>query len=120
MRQFLAILKDSFREAVDGFVIYLMLILSALLIVLIGSISYAPDSPSDAIPRILGESQSTMFKAIFPDRGRSAAPTGSSMASLPPTNRGPKRHGCMFLRTCVTRSPLSTWTTSSGMRMNHI
>ena len=77
MRQFLAILKDSFREAVDGFVIYLMLILSALLIVLIGSISYAPDSPSDAIPRILGESQSTMFKAIFPDRGKSAAPTGS-------------------------------------------
>src|SRR5579859_4459705 len=49
-----------------------------------------------------------------------AAPTGSSIAHLPPTNRGPKRHGRMFLRTCVTRLCRSTWTTSSGIRMNHM
>ena len=31
MMRFIAILKDSFREAVDGFVIYVMLALSALM-----------------------------------------------------------------------------------------
>ena len=35
MTQFLAILKDSYREAVDGFVIYLMLGLVALMVLLV-------------------------------------------------------------------------------------
>jgi ABC-type transport system involved in multi-copper enzyme maturation permease subunit len=71
MRQFLAILQDSFREAVDGFVIYLMLGLSLLLLVLLGSISYKPDAPEDALPRAMRS-----FAIIFPDRGASTAPTG--------------------------------------------
>jgi ABC-type transport system involved in multi-copper enzyme maturation permease subunit len=71
MMQFLAILKDSFREAVDGFVIYLMLVLSALLIVLLGSVSYTPEEPVDALPRVL-----RTFQIIFPDKGGSTAPTG--------------------------------------------
>lgn len=71
MRQFYAILKDSFREAVDGFVIYLMLGLSGLLIVLVGSVSFRPDTATDALPKV-----TTLFRAIFPNRGQSSAPTG--------------------------------------------
>ena len=40
MRNFIAVLKDSFREAVDGFLIWLMLILSALAIFVIATINY--------------------------------------------------------------------------------
>lgn len=72
MGQFVAILKDSFREAVDGFVIYLMLALSVILIVLAASISYVPSSAEDSLPELL-----TQFNLVFPDRGASAAPTGS-------------------------------------------
>lgn len=78
MRQFVAILRDSFREAVDGFVIYLMLVLSALLIVLVGSISYRPAPASDALPRLFGTQpwEPNRFALIFPNRGKSTAPTG--------------------------------------------
>eukprot|EP01137_Pigoraptor_chileana_P019971 Opistho-2@81747 len=78
MGQFVAILKDSFREAVDGFVIYLMLGLSALLIVLVASISYAPAPAADALSKLL-EGQRfdpSRFHIVFPDRGKSTAPTG--------------------------------------------
>jgi ABC-type transport system involved in multi-copper enzyme maturation permease subunit len=75
--QFFAILKDSFREAVDGFVIYLMLALSAIVIILLGSISFTPGSPDQALTgsgfgpgNVL-----TKFLIIFPDRGESTAPT---------------------------------------------
>ncbi|MDB5308603.1 MAG: transporter permease [Gemmataceae bacterium] len=71
MRQFFAILKDSFREAVDGFVIYLMLALSVLLVVVVASISFAPAPPDEALPKVMQN-----FRMIFPDRGKSAAPTG--------------------------------------------
>jgi ABC-type transport system involved in multi-copper enzyme maturation permease subunit len=70
--QFYAILKDSFREAIDGFVIYLMIGLSLLLVVILGSISYAPDAATDALPKALGRE----FQLIFPARGASSAPTG--------------------------------------------
>lgn len=52
MQQFFAILKDSFREAVDGFVIYLMLGMSLLVIVLMGSLSFTPAEPKPAFDRI--------------------------------------------------------------------
>jgi ABC-type transport system involved in multi-copper enzyme maturation permease subunit len=42
MRNFFAILKDSFREAIDTKVFYVMLGLSGLLILLIGSVSFRP------------------------------------------------------------------------------
>ena len=45
MRQFFAILGDSFREAVDGFVIYTMLGLSALTMLIVGSMSFTPAPP---------------------------------------------------------------------------
>ena len=54
VQQFFAILKDSFREAVDGFVIYAMLAMAAIVIVLIGSISYTPAEPKPAFSRLAG------------------------------------------------------------------
>jgi len=50
--KFLAFLRDSFREAVDGFVIYVMLGLSALVIVLAASISFSPAEPDKAFADI--------------------------------------------------------------------
>jgi ABC-type transport system involved in multi-copper enzyme maturation permease subunit len=70
VRQFFAILKDSFREAVDGFVIYVMLGLSALLILFLASISFTPEAPADGLKRVLPR-----FNIIFPERGASPAPT---------------------------------------------
>ena len=72
MRQFVAILKDSFREAVDGFVIYLMLGLSALMVALAASVSYRPAPAADALPELLPQ-----FNLVFPDSGASPLPTGS-------------------------------------------
>lgn len=48
MRQFFAILRDSFREAVDGFVIYAMLVMSALVVVVLASLSFTPTEPDEA------------------------------------------------------------------------
>ena len=71
MNQFFAILKDSFREAVDGFVIYLMIALAAVMIILVASISFSPDAPEEALPLVVQK-----FRIIFPDRGTSTAATG--------------------------------------------
>lgn len=57
----------------DGFVIYLMLGLSSLLILFIGSISYTADTPEHA----LGGPNNVLkrFVVIFPDKGQSKSPT---------------------------------------------
>src|SRR4051812_6054207 len=73
MTQFFAILKDSFREAVDGFVIYAMLGMSLLVIVIVGSMSFKPAEPDKAFSRIVQR-----FNAVFPEKGRSRVFTGSS------------------------------------------
>lgn len=73
MRQFFAILKDSFREAVDGFVIYAMLVMSALVIILLGSLSFAPEPPKEAFDQIVRQ-----FILVFPDKGLSRAISASS------------------------------------------
>ncbi|AMV23144.1 ABC-2 family transporter protein [Gemmata sp. SH-PL17] len=72
MLQFIAILKDSFREAVDGFVIYAMLVMSALVIALLGSISFTPEPPKEALDQIVKQ-----FPLVFPDKGFSRAITPS-------------------------------------------
>jgi len=73
MRQFFAILKDSYREAVDGFVIYVMMALSALMILIVASMSYTPTTPDEAFGSIVKR-----FNLVFPDQGRSQVFTGSS------------------------------------------
>jgi ABC-type transport system involved in multi-copper enzyme maturation permease subunit len=54
----LAVLKDSFREAIDAKVFYVMIGLSALLIVLVGSVSFQP-GPADKMMRSLVDSLNT-------------------------------------------------------------
>lgn len=76
MRQFLAILKDSFREAVDGFVIYAMLGLSALAIVIVGSMSFRPVPPEEAFGRIVPR-----FNAFIPERGQGRTVSGTTTSS---------------------------------------
>jgi ABC-type transport system involved in multi-copper enzyme maturation permease subunit len=70
MTQFFAILKDSFYEAVDGFVIYVMLGIATLIILVVGSMSYTPAEPPDAFQKIV---TSREFSRVIPDRGRSRA-----------------------------------------------
>src|SRR6185437_1849789 len=74
MSQFIAILKDSFREAMDAKVIYVLLGLSILLMGVTATISYTPVEPNEAFTGIL-----TRFNTVFPDRGRAKIPLG-----LPP------------------------------------
>ncbi|MBM3982658.1 MAG: hypothetical protein FJ304_20780 [Planctomycetes bacterium] len=68
MRTFVAILKDSYREAVDGFVVYAMLGLSALLILVAASMSFTPAEPDKAFGTIVRQ-----FRVIVPEKGRSRA-----------------------------------------------
>src|SRR6266545_465776 len=72
MQQFVAILKDSFREAVDGFVIYAMLAMSALVILLLGSISFTPEPPQEALDYVAKQ-----FVLVFPDKGLSRSISAS-------------------------------------------
>jgi ABC-type transport system involved in multi-copper enzyme maturation permease subunit len=65
MRQFFAILKDSFREAVDGFVIYAMLGMSAVVILIVASMSFTPAPADKAFPTIVKD-----FNRFFPEKGR--------------------------------------------------
>ena len=52
--KFLAILKDSVREAMDTSVFYVMAGLSALLIVVMASISFKPVSVEDDVKQFTG------------------------------------------------------------------
>ena len=74
MQQFFAILKDSFREAVDGFVIYVMLGLGTLLILVLGSITYTAETAEQALTG--SDTFLRKFNLIYPDKGQSKAPTG--------------------------------------------
>ena len=51
--KFLAILKDSFREAIDSKVLYVMVGISLVVILLVGSISYKPMPAEQAFPAIV-------------------------------------------------------------------
>jgi ABC-type transport system involved in multi-copper enzyme maturation permease subunit len=67
--QFWAILKDSFREAMDAKVIYVLLGLSVLLMAVTATISYTPVEPDKAFEAITGR-----FVTVFPDRGKAKIP----------------------------------------------
>ncbi len=51
--KFLAILKDSLREAIDSKVLYVMVGFSLVVILLVGSISYRPMPAKDAFPAMV-------------------------------------------------------------------
>ncbi|VTU00467.1 Uncharacterized protein OS=Singulisphaera acidiphila (strain ATCC BAA-1392 / DSM 18658 / VKM B-2454 / MOB10) GN=Sinac_7491 PE=4 SV=1: ABC2_membrane_2 [Gemmataceae bacterium] len=100
MTQFVAILRDSFREAVDGFVIYAMLGLSALTIVIVGSMSFTPAPPDEAFDTI-----AQRFNAIIPERGRSRALSFNAGNSFKVSGVAPEGGGYR-LRLTVTAQPL--------------
>lgn len=97
MQQFIAILKDSFREAVDGFVIYVMLGLALLMILLVGSVSYEPEGPGAGLPEVLDQ-----FNIVFPDKGRSQYPVGIPMPlAYTPSEAGLAADGTMTFNLTV-------------------
>ncbi len=65
--KFLAVLKDSFREAVDGWVIYVMVVLSTLFILLVALIGFKPVEGPEAFQAIVHD-----FRAVFADHNNSA------------------------------------------------
>jgi ABC-type transport system involved in multi-copper enzyme maturation permease subunit len=103
MRQFFAILGDSFREAVDGFVIYAMLGLSALTMLLVGSMSFEPAPPQDAFDTIAGK-----FNMIIPEKGRSRSVSYGNASSTYKASDVTPHGGGYKLRLTVTANRPST------------
>ncbi len=75
MNKFLAMLKDSYKEAVDGWIFTVMLVLSGVVSLFVLSISYRPISVEQAIPKMLPEMRNIgnpqPFQMVSPDRGAS-------------------------------------------------
>ena len=69
MNQFFAILKDSFREAMDAKVIWVLLGLSAIVCLITFSLSFKPDPPTEAFEKIVQK-----FTIVFPERGKGKSP----------------------------------------------
>jgi ABC-type transport system involved in multi-copper enzyme maturation permease subunit len=70
--KFLAILKDSLREALDTKVFYVMVAFSLLIIVLVGSIGYHPVSVEEEAHRFAD--QATWFLTHFGEQHKMSAP----------------------------------------------
>jgi ABC-type transport system involved in multi-copper enzyme maturation permease subunit len=64
--KFLAMLKDSYKEAVDGKIFLVLLVLGLLLVLLVGSLSYTPAPADVAIPRM-----AQRMMQVVPNRGDS-------------------------------------------------
>jgi ABC-type transport system involved in multi-copper enzyme maturation permease subunit len=69
--KFLAILKDSLREAIDSKVFYVTVGMSCLLILLVGSVSFKPLPADEALNSMINSRQ---FGVIYADRGHSPIP----------------------------------------------
>lgn len=69
--KYLAILKDSFREALDTKVFYVLAAISLLVVIFIGSIGYTPAPADEAIAAIV---KSGEFRLAYSDRGKSIVP----------------------------------------------
>lgn len=73
MNKFLAMLKDSYKEAVDGWIFTVMLILSGIVSLLVFSVSYEPIPAAQALPRMIPELRNfnnpPPFQTVSPERG---------------------------------------------------
>ena len=78
IRNFLAVMKDSFREAVDGFVIYIMIALAFLTILVAASVSFVPDQGDAAF-----NSMVRSFDQVFRNRGMDLEEVGSRQKAGP-------------------------------------
>ena len=110
MRQFFAMLKDSFYEAVDGFVIYVMLVLSALVILVVGSLSFTPVEPEQAFDDIVEN-----FRMVFPEKGRSRVITAGFDTNFKAADVQ-RTEGGYKLRVTVTGRSNTTVTDDKGTR----
>jgi len=72
MMKFLSILKDSFREAMDGKIIYAMLVMALLFTILVASISFKPVSVEDHV-RVVPERLNAVLN-LFPQPGKPPPP----------------------------------------------
>src|SRR5947209_5703223 len=70
--KYLAILKDSLREAIDSKVFYVMFFLSGLVILVVASISYRPVTVEDEVTRFT-ERATWLFGRLANQPGQSAA-----------------------------------------------
>lgn len=73
MRQFIAMLRDSYKEAVDGWIFFVMMVLAGVVILLVGSISVEPLAPAEAIAHTLTDRAGGGFQAsqyVSADRGQ--------------------------------------------------
>jgi ABC-type transport system involved in multi-copper enzyme maturation permease subunit len=84
LRNFIAVMKDSFREAVDGFIIYVMLGLAVLTILVAASVSYEPDKGDTAFNSTVGR-----FNQAFASRGTDIEEIGTRIKFGPFTERMP-------------------------------
>lgn len=73
MRQFLAVLKDSYREARDGWIIYLMFAFSMLVILLIASVTYRPLTMEEVVKK--GPERFNRLVNLFVQPGQPKPPT---------------------------------------------
>jgi ABC-type transport system involved in multi-copper enzyme maturation permease subunit len=78
VRNFIAVMKDSFREAVDGFIIYVMLGLAVLTIVVAASVSYEPEAPDTAFGSTVKR-----FNQVFQSRGSGNEEVASRIPTPP-------------------------------------
>jgi ABC-type transport system involved in multi-copper enzyme maturation permease subunit len=69
MISFFAILKDSFREALDAKVIWVLLGISFLVCLVVLSLSFAPEPPDKAFEIMVKN-----FTVVFPERGKGKLP----------------------------------------------
>lgn len=74
MRNFVAVMKDSYREAVDGFVIYVMLGLAVITILAVSLISFEPNTADKAFPSLVGN-----FQQVFRNRGADIDEVGTKV-----------------------------------------
>jgi ABC-type transport system involved in multi-copper enzyme maturation permease subunit len=85
--KFLALIKDSLREAVDTWVLYVTLVLSGLLILLVASISYRPITVQEEVQQI-PDQFNLVLGLVAPNSGASARiadfrQTNDALASEP-------------------------------------
>lgn len=78
MTKFWAMMRDSFKEAVDGWIFPVMFVLAGLLILLVGSLSFDPAPAEGAVQRMLGRGGGPggggALQTVSPDKG-----TGSKL-----------------------------------------
>ncbi|MFO0851241.1 MAG: hypothetical protein U0871_22200, partial [Gemmataceae bacterium] len=71
MSKFIAMLKDSYKEAVDGWIFLVMLILAGVLIGLVASLGVTPLPAEEAVPKLFG-GRDGGGRFVSADRGRAA------------------------------------------------